>query len=260
MKLAIGLAKKYSHKDILTAYLNIAYFGDQTYGVQAAAQHYFNKNATDLTPQEAASILAIVSRRTRATSPSRRLRRQRRPSRRHPEVDARAEAPHQGQYDAAIASKPADYVDLTEPNRAASPPQATVPSSSATTPSRSSSDVAARWDREGTHTAWRNGGYTIQTSLDINLNGQQKDLLNAHDPNTRPGSSSVPRSTRSRRPRSHPRDGAEQGLRPVPAVASTADVAELQRRQASTAARSASRSDRPTRSSPSSTGSRTGTA
>ena len=28
--------------------------------MQAAAQHYFNKNATDLTPQEAASILAIV--------------------------------------------------------------------------------------------------------------------------------------------------------------------------------------------------------
>ncbi|PGX71801.1 hypothetical protein COE28_31060, partial [Bacillus cereus] len=58
MKLAIGLAKKYTHKEILTGYLNIAYFGDQTYGVQAAAQHYYNKSATDLTPAEAASILA----------------------------------------------------------------------------------------------------------------------------------------------------------------------------------------------------------
>ncbi len=60
MKLAIGLAKKYSKKEILTAYLNIAYFGDQTYGVQAAAQHYYNKSATDLTPAEAASLMAIV--------------------------------------------------------------------------------------------------------------------------------------------------------------------------------------------------------
>ncbi|MGN6409833.1 MAG: transglycosylase domain-containing protein, partial [Curtobacterium sp.] len=60
MKLAIGLAKKYTKKEILTGYLNIAYFGDQTYGVQAAAQHYYNKSATDLTPAEAASILAIV--------------------------------------------------------------------------------------------------------------------------------------------------------------------------------------------------------
>ncbi len=33
-------------------------------------------------------------------------------------------------------------------------------------------------------TAWRNGGYTVQTTLDLDLNGQQKDLLNTYDPNT----------------------------------------------------------------------------
>jgi len=60
MKLAIGLEKKYTKDQILLAYLNIAYFGDQAYGVQAAAQHYYNKNASDLTADEAASLIAIV--------------------------------------------------------------------------------------------------------------------------------------------------------------------------------------------------------
>ncbi|ROQ36729.1 membrane peptidoglycan carboxypeptidase [Frondihabitans sp. PhB188] len=60
MKYAIGLEKKYSKDEILLAYLNIAYFGDQTYGVQAAAQHYYNKSAKSLTPTQAASLIAIV--------------------------------------------------------------------------------------------------------------------------------------------------------------------------------------------------------
>jgi len=60
MKLAIGLEKRYSKDEILQAYLNIAGFGGNTYGVQAAALQYFSKNASDLTLAEAASLLAIV--------------------------------------------------------------------------------------------------------------------------------------------------------------------------------------------------------
>ncbi len=60
MKLAIGLEKRYSKDDILRAYLNIAGFGGNTYGVQAAALQYFSKNAADLTLAESASLLAIV--------------------------------------------------------------------------------------------------------------------------------------------------------------------------------------------------------
>ncbi len=60
MKLAIGLEKRYSKDDILQAYLNIAGFGGNTYGVQAAALQYFSKNAADLTLAESASLLAIV--------------------------------------------------------------------------------------------------------------------------------------------------------------------------------------------------------
>ncbi|MEP6480459.1 MAG: transglycosylase domain-containing protein [Rhodoglobus sp.] len=60
MKLAIGLEKSYTKKEILTAYLNIAFFGSNTYGIQAAAQRYYSVDAKDLTLPEAASLIAIV--------------------------------------------------------------------------------------------------------------------------------------------------------------------------------------------------------
>jgi membrane peptidoglycan carboxypeptidase len=60
MKYAIGLEKKYSKQAILAAYLNIVGMGQNTYGVQAAAQEYFSTSATNLTPAQAASLIAIV--------------------------------------------------------------------------------------------------------------------------------------------------------------------------------------------------------
>ena len=60
MKLAIGLEKQFSKDEILEAYLNITGFGGNTYGVQSAAQRYFGKSAAEVTPAEAASLMAIV--------------------------------------------------------------------------------------------------------------------------------------------------------------------------------------------------------
>lgn len=60
MKLAIGLEKNYTKEEILQGYLNIAGFGGNTYGVQAAAYQYFGKLAAELTIAEAASLIAIV--------------------------------------------------------------------------------------------------------------------------------------------------------------------------------------------------------
>lgn len=59
-KLAIGLEKAYTKDEILLAYLNIAGFGGNTYGIQAAAQQYFGVSAADVTIAQAASLLAIV--------------------------------------------------------------------------------------------------------------------------------------------------------------------------------------------------------
>ncbi|GAB3397754.1 transglycosylase domain-containing protein [Schumannella luteola] len=60
IKLAISLAKQYSKDEILQGYLNIANFGVNTYGVQAAANQYFSVNASDLTIAQSASIIAIT--------------------------------------------------------------------------------------------------------------------------------------------------------------------------------------------------------
>jgi membrane peptidoglycan carboxypeptidase len=55
------LTRRYSKNQILELYLNeVAFFGNQTYGVEAAAQFYFNKPAAELTLPEAAMLAAIV--------------------------------------------------------------------------------------------------------------------------------------------------------------------------------------------------------
>ncbi|OEG70360.1 hypothetical protein ATZ36_01285 [Candidatus Endomicrobiellum trichonymphae] len=57
--LAIRLEKNYSKDEILQFYINQIYFGSGTYGVQAAARIYFNKNAHDLNLAECATLAAI---------------------------------------------------------------------------------------------------------------------------------------------------------------------------------------------------------
>jgi monofunctional glycosyltransferase len=47
-------------KRILEMYLNVAEMGDGIFGIQAAAQHYFKKNADKLTTSEAAWIASIL--------------------------------------------------------------------------------------------------------------------------------------------------------------------------------------------------------
>ena len=46
-------------QQIITAYLNLNYYGNQSYGVKAAARSYFGKALKDLTPGEAAVIAAL---------------------------------------------------------------------------------------------------------------------------------------------------------------------------------------------------------
>ena len=61
MRLAIGLEKKYSKNDILRQYLNIAGFGGTVYGIEAAANYYFNTAAANLTLPQAASLVATIN-------------------------------------------------------------------------------------------------------------------------------------------------------------------------------------------------------
>ena len=60
MRYAVAMEKKLSKDQILERYLNIAYYGDQTYGVQAAATHYFGIDAKDLNLEQSALLAGLV--------------------------------------------------------------------------------------------------------------------------------------------------------------------------------------------------------
>ncbi|MBD3759046.1 MAG: transglycosylase domain-containing protein [Microbacterium sp.] len=60
MRYAIQLEKKSSKDDILLGYLNITNFGGTVYGIGAAAEHYFNTTAANLTIAQAATIAGMV--------------------------------------------------------------------------------------------------------------------------------------------------------------------------------------------------------
>ncbi|MGY1638897.1 transglycosylase domain-containing protein [Geodermatophilus sp. SYSU D00742] len=59
-RLALALEETYPKEEILTRYLNIVYFGEGAYGVQAAAQTYFGVDAADLTLPQAAMLAGLV--------------------------------------------------------------------------------------------------------------------------------------------------------------------------------------------------------
>ncbi|WIA99378.1 transglycosylase domain-containing protein [Curtobacterium sp. MCBA15_012] len=182
VKLAIGLAKRHTKDEILAAYLNIAYFGDQTYGVQSASQHYYGKDAADLSPAEAASLVAIVQwpeERDLSTPEHHAANQARR--------DVILRSMHQqGHLDdaglqAALASTPADYVRLTPSRqgcesavRGAEYLCAYAVEVAKALPQLGADD-AARAD------AWRRGGLRVQTTLDLDLNDRHKELLDRYD-------------------------------------------------------------------------------
>ncbi|TMU83991.1 PBP1A family penicillin-binding protein [Bacillus sp. BHET2] len=64
----LRIEMNYSKKDILEGYLNTIYYGHGAYGVQAASQYYFGKDANQLTVAEA-SILAGIPKAPSYYSP-----------------------------------------------------------------------------------------------------------------------------------------------------------------------------------------------
>ena len=60
MVLAITLEQRYSKNQILTMYLDRVYYGHGAYGIGAAAKTYFNKDAKDLTPAQAAFLAGLI--------------------------------------------------------------------------------------------------------------------------------------------------------------------------------------------------------
>ncbi|MBI4209586.1 MAG: monofunctional biosynthetic peptidoglycan transglycosylase [Deltaproteobacteria bacterium] len=60
MVITSRLERELSKSRILEVYLNVAEWGRGIYGAEAAARHYFNKSASDLTLEEASWLAAIL--------------------------------------------------------------------------------------------------------------------------------------------------------------------------------------------------------
>ena len=58
--LAFWLEREFTKQEILTIYLNRAYFGAGAYGVDAAARRYFGRSARDVDPAQAAMIAGLL--------------------------------------------------------------------------------------------------------------------------------------------------------------------------------------------------------
>jgi membrane peptidoglycan carboxypeptidase len=68
LKYAITLEKKLTKDEILQGYLNLVYYGDRAYGVEAASQHYFSIPASKLSLSQAA-LLAGLTQNPGTTDP-----------------------------------------------------------------------------------------------------------------------------------------------------------------------------------------------
>ncbi|HET7326269.1 MAG TPA: transglycosylase domain-containing protein, partial [Nocardioidaceae bacterium] len=60
LRYALWVEQHRSKDEILLDYLNIAYFGDGAYGIEAAAQHYFGVSAKQLKLRQAAMLAGLV--------------------------------------------------------------------------------------------------------------------------------------------------------------------------------------------------------
>lgn len=59
---AIYLNENWDKKKILESYINLAYYGDNCYGISEASKNYFGKEPKDLTITEAATLAALLNK------------------------------------------------------------------------------------------------------------------------------------------------------------------------------------------------------
>ncbi|HEU5486205.1 MAG TPA: transglycosylase domain-containing protein, partial [Microlunatus sp.] len=64
LRYAISVEKTLTKDEILERYLNIAYYGDGAYGIEVAANHYFDTTADKLTLPQAAMLAGLVQNPT----------------------------------------------------------------------------------------------------------------------------------------------------------------------------------------------------
>ncbi|MGW1892185.1 transglycosylase domain-containing protein [Streptomyces sp. NPDC002004] len=182
LKYAIQVENKLGKKGILENYLNITFFGEQAYGIEAASQRYFSHPAKDLTLDEAAMLAGIVQ------SPSR-----------YDPVNDEAEAIKRRN---VVLQRMADVHDISqeEADRAKQKPlklKVSKPKNGCITAVKGAgffcdyvrevflNDEAFGKSREERAKVWNRGGLTIRTTLDPraqkSVQASIKDHVNQDD-------------------------------------------------------------------------------
>lgn len=62
---AVKLERNYTKDEIMTMYMNAIFFGSNAYGIKTASQTFFAKNPSELTVEEAATLVGMVNKPTR---------------------------------------------------------------------------------------------------------------------------------------------------------------------------------------------------
>ena len=147
---ARAMERHYTKEQILEGYLNTINFGHGWFGIEAAARHYFGKNAARLTVAEAASLAAMPKAPATydpAAKPGLNLRR------RNIVLDLMAE---QG------------FIPKADAERLKGTPVVTVPNGGMSAPSPYFIDVA-RKQAEKAGVPVMQGGYRVYTTLDPSI-------------------------------------------------------------------------------------------
>ena len=197
MKLAIGLDKAYTKKEVLLGYLNIVGMGSTTYGVESAALQYFSVHAKDVTLPQAASLLAIVQNPNTQglaipkTFPANKVRRDQ-------ILAAMLGSKHitQKQHDDAVATTIESYIKPSAPNngcRTATHLSAAAACDYALNVIKAADNLPVELGAApvvqslGANSAerranWDKGGYKIYTTLDLDLTDQAQTVLETQAP------------------------------------------------------------------------------
>lgn len=160
--LALKLTATYSKDEILALYLNQIYYGGMSYGVEAAARHYFGKPVRDLDLAEAALLAGLPQA----------------PSRYDPFADPEAAQVRQAQVLAAMVR--AGFITPAEAATArAEPLQFAAGASTMRAPHFVTYALAGLTAEFGPDAVAR-GGLTVTTTLDADLQDAAQLILRRH--------------------------------------------------------------------------------
>ncbi|MDX3851040.1 transglycosylase domain-containing protein [Streptomyces sp. AK02-01A] len=177
LKYAIQVENELGKKKILENYLNITFFGQQAYGIEAASQRYFSKPAKDLKLEEAAMLAGVVQ------SPSR-----------FDPVNDEEEATKRRNI---VLQRMADVRDISQPeaDRAKAAPiklKVSRPKNGCITAVSGAgffcdyvrevflTDPVFGKTREERAKVWNQGGLTIRTTLDPQAQESVQDSIKSH--------------------------------------------------------------------------------